>query len=292
MKICIPATSANLGPGFDCLGLSLKFFNEVCIEKSTDLKIVVNGQGSNNIKFIENNFFVKIFYEILKNLQIEKQNYSFVFNNNIPFSRGLGSSSAVIVGAIASAYYFAKKEVNKNIVLNQSLKYENHPDNIAPTCLGGFVCSKVYKDEVFSIKKDISSNLKAVIVIPNISMNTNKNRLILSNYVKFKDCVNNIINSSFLTACFLEQKYDLLHFASKDRLHEFKRMKNLPVLFKIQKFALENNALMSTLSGSGSSIFSLVYEEDAIKLKDKFKEKFPSFLTKVFEFYNKGFEIC
>ncbi|TEY24517.1 homoserine kinase, partial [Campylobacter sp. CH185] len=108
----------------------------------------------------------------------------------------------------------------------------------------------------------------------------------------FNDAVFNLSHASFLTACFLEKKYEFLKFASQDKLHEINRMKNLPELFEVQKFALENKALMSTLSGSGSSFFSLAFKDDALALAKKMQTKFKDFRVQYLEFDDNGFEIC
>ncbi|ECR2419090.1 homoserine kinase [Campylobacter jejuni] len=292
MKILVPATSANLGPGFDCLGLSLKLFNETQIQKSGVFSISIGGEGSDNIFLKKNNIFVNIFYEIYEKLSGKKDNFRFIFQNNIPLSRGLGSSSAVIVGAIASAYYMSGFKVEKERILDEALIYENHPDNIAPATLGGFVCSLVEKNKVYSIKKEIDKDLAAVVVIPNLAMSTEQSRQALAKNLSFNDAVFNLSHASFLTACFLEKKYEFLKFASQDKLHEINRMKNLPELFKVQKFALENKALMSTLSGSGSSFFSLAFKDDALALANKMQTKFKDFRVQYLEFDDNGFEIC
>ena len=292
MKILVPATSANLGPGFDCLGLSLKLFNETQIQKSGVFSISIGGEGSDNIFLKKNNIFVNIFYEIYEKLSGKKDNFRFIFQNNIPLSRGLGSSSAVIVGAIASAYYMSGFKVEKKRILDEALIYENHPDNIAPATLGGFVCSLVEKNKVYSIKKEIDKDLAAVVVIPNLAMSTEQSRQALAKNLSFNDAVFNLSHASFLTACFLEKKYEFLKFASQDKLHEINRMKNLPELFEVQKFALENKALMSTLSGSGSSFFSLVFKDDALALAKKMQTKFKDFSVQYLEFDDNGFEIC
>ncbi|ECL2486569.1 TPA: homoserine kinase [Campylobacter jejuni] len=292
MKILVPATSANLGPGFDCLGLSLKLFNETQIQKSGVFSISIGGEGSDNIFLKKNNIFVNIFYEIYEKLSGKKDNFRFIFQNNIPLSRGLGSSSAVIVGAIASAYYMSGFKVEKERILDEALIYENHPDNIAPATLGGFVCSLVEKNKVYSIKKEIDKDLAAVVVIPNLAMSTEQSRQVLAKNLSFNDAVFNLSHASFLTACFLEKKYEFLKFASQDKLHEINRMKNLPELFEVQKFALENKALMSTLSGSGSSFFSLAFKDDALALAKKIQTKFKDFRVQYLEFDDNGFEIC
>lgn len=290
MQIIVPATSANLGPGFDCLGLSLKFFNKISIKRSKISSISISGEGEKNIFLRKNNSFVRIFNENYNKLLGKQENFSFKFENQIPISRGLGSSSAVIVSAIASAYFMADKNVDKTTILNEALKYENHPDNIAPASLGGFVCSLIEKGKVLSIKKEIDKNLKAVLVIPNKIMKTEQSRSVLPKKISFDDAVFNLSHSSFLTACFLEKKYELLREASKDRLHQDKRMKNYDVLFEVQELALKNNALLSTLSGSGSSFLNITYKDDAELLSQKLKDKFKNFVVKILEFDDKGFE--
>ena len=292
MKILVPATSANLGPGFDCLGLSLGLFNEIEIYKSNVSSLSVSGEGSDNIHLKKNNIFIQIFNEIYQKLSGQKNHFRFIFKNNIPLSRGLGSSSATIVGAIVGAYAMSGFKIEKEKILNEALNYETHPDNIAPAILGGFVCSIVEENKVYSIKKDIDENLRAIIVIPDAIMNTEQSREALPTNLSLSDCVFNLSHSSFLTACFLEKKYELLALASKDKLHQMRRMKNLPELFEVQKFALENKALMSTLSGSGSSFFSLVYKENVNFFIQKMTQKFSNFRIECLEFDNKGFEIC
>ncbi|MBC7197578.1 MAG: homoserine kinase, partial [Deferribacterales bacterium] len=141
MKIKIPATSANLGPGFDCLGLAIALYNEVSIKPASYQSISVKGEGEENVKLKNNNIFVSIFYEIYQELVGKKDPFRFEFYNNIPFSRGLGSSSAVIVGAIASAYEMAGIKASRETILNKALIYETHPDNIAPAVYGGFTSS-------------------------------------------------------------------------------------------------------------------------------------------------------
>ncbi|HEC1780581.1 TPA: homoserine kinase [Campylobacter lari] len=292
MKILVPATSANLGPGFDCLGLSLKYFNQTIVEKSKFFSISIHGEGENNIYLKKNNSFVNIFYEIYQRLSGKKDNFRFVFQNNIPLARGMGSSSAVIVGAIACAYELSGFKADKNTILNEALKYENHPDNITPAALGGFVCALTHNEKVLAIKKEVDKDLQAIITIPNVAMNTQKSRVVLAKKINLEDSIFNLCHASFLTACFLEKKYDLLKYASLDKLHQNQRMKLLPELFEVQKLALDNNALMSTLSGSGSSFFTLAYKDDARQIKEKIKNKFAKFRVELLEFDNEGFKIC
>lgn len=291
MKIRIPATSANLGPGFDCLGLAIALYNEVSIKPSSYQSISVKGEGEENVKLKKNNIFVSIFYDIYQELVGKKDPFRFEFYNNIPFSRGMGSSSAVIVGAIASAYTMAGIKVNRESILNKAIVYETHPDNIAPAVFGGFTSSIVEHGKVKTLKKELSPALKVVMLIPDRPMSTAHSRTLLPKSYMMKNVVYNLSRASLLTAAFFSENWDYLRVASKDCMHEHRRMKQMKELFEVRDIALKSGALMSTLSGSGSSFFNLVKSEDALKVATALKNSFEMFRVEIFELDNHGFQI-
>ena len=291
MKIKIPATSANLGPGFDCLGLALSLYNEVVIKPSSYQSISVKGEGEENVKLKKNNIFISIFNDIYQELVGKKDLFRFEFQNNIPFSRGLGSSSAVIVGAIASAYEMAGVKASKETILNKAILYETHPDNIAPAVYGGFTSSIVENGKVKTLKKHLSHEIQAVMVIPDRSMSTAQSRTQLPKSYMMKNVVYNLSHASLLSAAFFSENWEYLRSASKDCMHEHRRMKQMRELFDVRDVALGHGALMSTLSGSGSSFFNLTKAEDAPKLASILKNSFPMFRVEVFTFDNDGFTI-
>lgn len=291
MKIKIPATSANLGPGFDCLGLAIALYNEVSIKPSSYQSISVKGEGEENAKLKKNNIFVSIFYDIYQELTGKKDPFRFEFFNNIPFSRGMGSSSAVIVGAIASAYEMAGIKASSETILNKAIIYETHPDNIAPAVYGGFTSSIVENGKVKTLRKEMSEKLKVVMVIPDRPMSTAHSRTLLPKTYLMKNVVYNLSHASLLTAAFFSENWEFLRVASKDCMHEHRRMKQMKELFEVRDIALKSGALMSTLSGSGSSFFNLVKAEDAPKVATALKNAFGMFRVEIFELDNHGFEI-
>ncbi len=292
MKIFVPATSANLGPGFDSLGLAIELNNEISIKKSDYLTISIKGEGANRPKLKTNNQFVNIFYNFYIKLVGKRDNFRFEFHNQIPFSRGLGSSSAVIVSAIASAYHLANVSLSRDLILNKALFYEAHPDNIAPAVHGGFTASLVVKNEkVITQKKEIPKYLKAVIVIPNKPMSTFKSRAKMQKNISMQKTVFNLSHSAVLTAAFFNEDWKTLQIASQDKLHQYVRMSAMKELFEVQKTALLNGSLMSTLSCSGSSFFNLVYEDEAENLRKKLKKSFPQFRIEIYDFNNIGYKI-
>jgi len=291
MIIEVPATSANLGSGFDTLGVAINLQNKIIIKKSNFFSLSIKGEGANVKKFKKNNLFVHIFYKVYEELLGKKDNFRFEFYNKIPVSRGLGSSSAIVTSAIGAAFGFANKNITKNEILKRALKYEPHPDNIAPAVFGGFVVSVVKDKQIFTQKKEISNDIKAVVVIPNKSMSTARSRHSLPKEYNIKDIVFNLQRSSFLTAAFINENWDLLKIGGEDRLHQDIRMSKMEELFAVQKCAYENGALLSTLSGSGSTFFNIVYKDDVEKVLKSLKFKFPQFRIESFDFNNIGLKV-
>lgn len=292
MTISVPATSANLGPGFDTLGLAVDLRNTVEFHPSKFFSVSIKGEGENNPRLKGNNLFISIFNEHYARLTKHKQNFKFTFYNQIPMSRGLGSSSAVIVSAVASAHEAAKIKVSKRRILNHALVYEPHPDNITPAVMGGFNVATIEKNKVFSQKKHLPNYLKAVVVIPNKQMNTSKSRSVLPKSYSKENAVYNLSHSSLTVAAFFNEDWEMLKLAAQDRFHQKARMKTLPELFSVQKVAYESGALMSTLSGSGSTFFTLAYDEDAPMIANKMRQKFPDFDVKILDFDNNGLMIA
>jgi homoserine kinase len=289
--ISVPATSANLGPGFDSLGLAVSMRNQVEIKPSRFFSLAIKGQGEDNPKLKGNNLFVSIFNDHYKQLTQKNQNFKFIFHNQIPMSRGLGSSSAVIISAIASAHEAAGIRVSKRRILNHALVYESHPDNITPAVMGGFNVAAVEKNKVFSQKKHMPPYLKAIVVIPNKPISTAQSRTTLPKSYSKEHAVFNLSHTALTVGAFFNENWELLKISTQDRFHQRVRMKFLPELFQVQKLAYENGVLMSTLSGSGSTFFNMVYDEDAQKLATLFKQKFPEFDVQILDFDNDGLVI-
>ena len=288
MIISVPGTSANLGPGFDSLGLAVDLRNKVEFHPSKFFSVSIKGEGENNPRLKGNNLFVSIFNDHYNRLTQKKQNFKFTFYNQVPMSRGLGSSSAVIVSAIASAHEAAGIRVSKRRILNHALFYEAHPDNITPAVMGGFNVAAVEKNKVFSQKKHLPSYIKAVVTIPNKPINTSKARTLLPKSYSKENAIFNLSHTALTVGAFFNEDWEMLKLSTQDRFHQKARMKILPELFSVQKTAYESGALMSTLSGSGSTFFSMVYDDDAAMIANKISQKFPEFTVKILSFDNDG----
>jgi len=286
--VSVPATSANLGPGFDSLGLAVDLRNQVELVPSRFFAVSIKGEGENNPRLKGNNLFVSIFNEHYRRLTQKRQNFKFTFYNQIPMSRGLGSSSAVIVSAISCAHEAAGVKVSKRRILNHALVYESHPDNITPAVMGGFNAAMVEKQKVFSQQKHLPDYLKAVVVIPNKPISTAKSRTTLPKSYSKENSVFNLAHTAVTVGAFFNEDWEMLRLSTQDRFHQKIRMKMLPELFAVQKMAYDNGALMSTLSGSGSTFFNMVYDQDAESMAQKFRAEFTDFEVKILSFDNDG----
>lgn len=288
MFVSVPATSANLGPGFDALGLAVDLRNEIILKPSGFLSLATTGEGADNLKIRKNTLFLDIFNKQYSKLTDKNETFRFEFTNRIPLSRGLGSSSAVIVAALASAFVAAGATYTKRDILNLALEYEKHPDNITPAVMGGFNVACVEDNRVYSRKKRLPEYLRAVLVVPNKTISTARSRTTLPKHYSKEETIYSLSRSSYLTALFMSESWDLLRIASKDKLHQNRRMKMMPELFDVQKVALRHGALMSTLSGSGSTFFSLCYDSDAEIMAEALRKRFPEFRVFVTSLDNNG----
>ena len=190
----IPATSANIGSGFDSVGLALNLYNEIHIyenDNSKKIEFEIFGEGENEISKKDNMIYsaMKLVFKKLKS----KPNKGYIIKciNRIPLSRGLGSSSAAIIGGLLCANFILgnKLKIEKDI-LNMAVQIEGHPDNVAPAILGGIVSGVVKKEEDFKyIKIKPPKNLKAIVSIPDFYLSTEIARNILPKEITRKDAI-------------------------------------------------------------------------------------------------------
>lgn len=299
VSIKIPATSANIGSGFDSVGLALNLYNEIHIYKNDDSNSIVfdiNGEGKNEITKENNmiNFAMKLVFKKLK--FNPNKGYIIKCINRIPISRGLGSSSAAIVGGLLIANYISGNKLSlEKDILNMAVQLEGHPDNVSPAILGGIISGVVRKYKDFKyIKINASKELKAVVAIPNFYLSTEIARNALPKEISLKDAVFNISRSALLTLAFAYNRFDLLEVATEDKLHQDYRAKFIPGLKELFKQTKLAGAYSTTISGAGSSILALVKNDNEIiknvseTMKNNFKNKNIESEIKILNIPNKG----
>lgn len=256
VEIKVPATSANLGAGFDCMGIAVNLYNYIYIDFSDKLEICsldssdIPTNSSNLIYKSALHLFDYCGFKDFKSIKIKQK-------NNIPQARGLGSSSACIVAGLFGANALLGNALKKNEILDIATKLEGHPDNVAPAIFGGFVVCVVENFKVYYLKNNISEKLNFIFFIPDFKTSTVKSRKTLKDNVSLKDAVFNISRSSFFVASILNKNFSDLNIAVKDRLHQTLRLKYIENGELIFKICYDLGALGVYLSGSGPSIVAI-----------------------------------
>lgn len=264
-KIKVPATCANLGPGFDTLGLALDIYNTFYIREIENGLEITGGEKryANNKNLVYTSMlhtFKKIKYKP-KGIEIQME-------TDIPISRGLGSSAACILGGVIGANLIAGSPLNKEEILEIATEIEGHPDNIAPALFGGLVVSIMEEDKVIYNKLDIHEGIKFVALIPEFTLSTREARNVIPKTLDLKDAVFNVSRVSILLSSLVNGEFQLLKYGVKDALHQDYRGKLIPDYFKIIKACEDEGSLGAILSGAGPSIMNIVREDD-----DNFQKK-------------------
>ena len=260
IKIQIPATSANLGAGFDALGLALDYYNYVNMEESDGIfiesldGIPVPGDAS-NLVYDSAHILYDICGKKLTGLKIQQV-------NNIPMARGLGSSSACIIAGLVGANRLLGEPMGLDDLVNLSAQIEGHPDNTAPALLGGIVTAVFDGKQVHWVKQEVFTTLKFVAVIPDFELKTDEARACLPAEISHKDAVYNLSRAALFSASLLTGKYENLRTAVHDRLHQPYRMKLIDHGQEVFDTAYTLGAYAAYLSGAGPSLMAVVGDDN------------------------------
>ncbi len=269
IKIRVPGTSANCGPGFDCLGVSCTIYNdiELTLLHEPDLQIFVEGEGAENIPTDDRNLAWKSIRTLLCRCKAETDYKGAVIRmkNGVPLSRGLGSSAAAIVGALKAANVLLGNPLDRRELLKIATDIEGHPDNVAPAIFGGFTVSLVHEDvpECFSFVPRIP--LRLVVAVPDFFLSTKAARGALPLEVPLKDAVFNVGRAALLVGALIKGNAIFLRNAFDDALHQPYREKLIPGMYEVFRSAKEAGALGVAMSGAGPCIIAYATEHmDAI----------------------------
>ncbi|MCK8817740.1 homoserine kinase [Natroniella sulfidigena] len=276
-KVKIPATTANLGPGFDTFGMSLGLYNLIEIERKQKegVEIEVAGYGIEELTTDESNLVYRSMLRLFETVDYLPPGLKIKLINRIPLARGLGSSAAAIVGGLLAANKLSGEQLTTEELLNLATEIEGHPDNVAPALLGGVVISTVKDKEVIYKKVTPPSKLKTVVCIPDYQLTTDESRSALPDKVSFKDAVFNVSHASLLLAGLLTEDYELIGQALDDRLHQPYRQGLIPGLDEVIE-DLSQDVLGIVLSGSGPTAIALTLEDEeriGVEMKDIFAKQ-------------------
>ncbi|ADL12597.1 homoserine kinase [Acetohalobium arabaticum] len=262
-RVKVPATTANLGPGFDILGMALDLYNIIEV-KETDrgLNIDIEGLGAKELPTDKSNLVYQTMDYLFDKADYRPAGLDIKLINQIPIARGLGSSATIIVGGLVLANTLAGTPFSNDQLLNFAAEIEGHPDNVAPALLGGVVISVITDQEEIIYKKIKAPELKTVVGIPDFKLSTTEAREVLPAQVTFNDAVFNCSRVGLLVSAFMTEDYDLLATCFEDRLHQSYRQDLVPGMGEVIKEAKDDGALAIALSGAGPSIVALTLENE------------------------------
>jgi len=263
MKLRLPATSANLGPGFDALALALKLYLEVDAEPVEHMSIEATGRNADICGAAKGNLLLETYAAILASQGRAVVPLRLKVHNEIPLGMGCGSSAAVRLAAVALAARFGELRWNRDRILAEASQLEGHPDNAAACWLGGFVASAFEGDEVRAISIPVPPEWRAVIAMPEEPLGTHASRGFLPETYTRKDVVENLQRVALLTAAFAAGKADMIAAAMEDRLHQPYRAEACPLLPRLLPLAGRAGIAGVALSGAGPAVLLLTASVEA-----------------------------
>lgn len=263
MKLRLPATSANLGPGFDSLALALKLYLHVDAEPAERLSIEASGRNADICGAAQGNLLLDTYSATLAAHQRPFVPLHFKVANEIPLGMGCGSSAAVRLAAVALAAHLGDLGWSSSQILAEASRLEGHPDNAAACWLGGFVASAIEGDQVHAISLPVPPAWRALIVMPEQPLGTHTSRGFLPESYARKDVVHNLQRVALLTAAFATGQADAIAAAMADRLHQPYRSEACPLLPLLLPLAGRSGIAGVSLSGAGPAVLLLTTSEQA-----------------------------
>ena len=252
-----PATTANMGPGFDSMGMALELFNTISIEPSDRFSIRITGNGSRELSKGPDNMVYHGVAAVYDYLGSEPPPLAVSCHNEIPLRRGLGSSAAAISGGMVAANLLTGGSVPEGELLRLADAIEGHPDNVAPALFGG--CQIVIRegDRLVSVSCPVDESLSVVLLVPDVEIPTDEARAVMPKDVPMQDAVHNIGRAALLALSLSRGDAGHLALATQDMLHQPYRSSLFPPMTGIFDVAMEAGACGVFLSGSGSTILAL-----------------------------------
>lgn len=258
ISIRVPATSANLGPGFDCLGLALNLYARFDFEPA-ESGLVISGCRADDAN--ENNLVWRAYARALQYAGKAPGGLRLRISSDIPVSRGLGSSAACAVGGILGADRLHRLRLTEEEMLNLAAELEGHPDNAAPALFGGLRVSLTEQGRALSLPAPVHPSLRFLSLVPDFELLTSAARTVLPVSVPLRDAVFNLSRAAFLLKAMEEGDIALIRLAMQDRLHQDARFALIPGAAKLKQ-RMEGLGAACCLSGAGPSLLCLYTEDD------------------------------
>lgn len=261
----VPATSANLGPGFDTLGMALDLFLDIEIELSYGMNEVfyLTGGRAQPRNIPAEELVIKAMSLIFEKVGREIPPLRVRIHNEIPIGCGLGSSAAAIVAGLSAANFMIGQKYSRHQLMRWGLQMEGHADNIVPAMVGGLTTTMVYEGQVYYQRLAIPEVIKVVAAVPDFVLSTEESRAILPENVNLKDTISNLQRACYLLASIYNGDTRNIHMAMDDMIYQPLRKKMIPGFESVFEMAADAGALGVALSGAGPTIVAFCSGNEA-----------------------------
>lgn len=290
VKVKVPATSANLGPGFDVAGLALTLYNTFTFEL-TDNGLSITGCPEQFCS--EDNMTYQAFKEAARECGLEFKGLNIECSGDVPYTRGLGSSSTCIVAGIVGAFALKGKGEDRQQILELATKIEGHPDNVAPAIFGGLTVSVMEENNVLTLNIPVKHDYRFVALIPPFTLSTEQSRSVLPQTLPRQDAIKNVSHLALMVASLINGFDEGLKLGFKDRLHQPYRGDLIEGYHPIME-ALENDdkILGAYLSGAGPTLMAVIRGEDkygVVRIKEELGDLLKDWQVVKLELDNRGY---
>ena len=291
IKIKVPASTSNLGPGFDTLSLALDWYNEF-IFKITKDGLKITQHNSNRLPEDSTNLVYKSFCEVFRKLKKIPPGIELNIDCQIPLAAGLGSSASAVVSGLLAANVYLNNALKKEEILSLATKIEGHPDNCAAAIFGGLTVSVSSDDNVYVSSFPWPKELLVIIVIPDFELPTRISRELLPTKISFGDATFNVSRTAYLLSSLLSKDWNGLKIGFQDRLHQPFRKDLVPGMENVLNEALRSGAFGATLSGAGPTLVAFVNDKNkAEEIGSKMTQKWQEFKVKsIYRVLNVAFD--
>lgn len=260
--IKIPCSTANMGPGFDCIGMALSMYNEIHFDIiDSGLEIEVGEEHGLKIATDKRNLIYHSIETALKAIGVPMPGLRIRQINRIPQTRGLGSSSACVVGGIIAANIISGGALSTDDMIALAAEVEGHPDNILPTFVGGMTVGAIENGRVKYVHIEPPRQLKCCVFVPDFPLSTKKARAVLPKAVSLQDAIYNVSRASLMVGAMTQGRLDLVRTALGDRLHQPYRKELIKGYDQIIEAAEKNGALGCCLSGAGPTMIAFLEKD-------------------------------
>ena len=260
VQIIAPASTANLGPGFDCLGLGLGLYHtlNVCEGDGAGLEIRASGEGAETVSLDSGNMVYQAMMKVFSSAGYKPGKLLIESHNEIPLASGLGSSAAAQVVGLSAAMLLSEQSLDRRRLIRMGVEMEGHADNVVACVLGGLTVVGSSGEKIDYVRLEPPKSLGIVAVVPDFNLSTERARSVLPREVAFRDAVHNQSRVGLLVAALAGNRLESLRPAMEDVLHQPYRAGLIPGLEDVRQAALEAGALGAALSGAGPTILALV----------------------------------